>query len=543
MGSSPAAPTRKMKLKPITLKNKLLIFACLFFYLLGFIFGGWSIIFNLILISLILNLIKKSFDKGVLLNSYLIIILVFLILNNLIKIGYFLNLINKYQVKKENQTIPTISINSNKVSKLPSPSPGWKRYIDDKGDYYLDLPNYFVWNRQEENSVLFEKNLTQKPHRTNNYIQITKKYSLKNTEEKINKLKEMSIGEKKVIQFNLSINNEISKFYTYERLPNDYINDYQAIIFINKKPFEAREGDNYYIFLIDDYIIEAITNENNDSLDNISYDEFYKIISSFRIIKTPTQTVKKTAFNCPILKNKTQQDIDYENAEKNLSSYSYKEYLPNINSNEKPLEKIITVNFLEKKLLPCKKYDENYCQISNKNLWVIKYPKEWQLFRIKKEINSNNYSLIFYDLKFEYKDSYFYLKEIGTLGGQPIIIKNNQWKDYLQNYCDKPFFTDKNKTNYYICDGGVLDCAAYINNNYDVGKIKKYLKSFVSENSSIQKEETLIYDFYIPSINFEREENPGIRLAYVLSSDFYSNDENFISELTKIYSSLIPSSK
>ncbi|GAB4219371.1 MAG: hypothetical protein Fur009_5240 [Candidatus Microgenomates bacterium] len=68
--------------------------------------------------------------------------------------------------------------------------------------------------------------------------------------------------------------------------------------------------------------------------------------------------------------------------------------------------------------------------------------------------------------------------------------------------------------------------------------INYYYKSFIKINSKIQPGETLIYDWYIPSINFDREKQIGGLRAYVFSDNFYSNDEKFISELKKIYLSL-----
>lgn len=158
---------------------------------------------------------------------------------------------------------------------------------------------------------------------------------------------------------------------------------------------------------------------------------------------SPTPTI----YQCPVINQKTQEDIDRENSEKNLSSYSYEENYPPYQKGEKPTKKIITVKYLEKIPLTCQYYDENYCQLKNGDKWTIKYPKSWQLYRIKKQIFDNYYNendneskpLTFYDLKFEKDSSYFYLEEGITLGGQPIIIKNYEW-NYLKKYCDFNFY-------------------------------------------------------------------------------------------------------
>jgi len=71
--------------------NKILIFISLFLYLIGFIFGGSNIIFDLFILMMTISLLKKSYDKKIFQTKYLIFILFFIILNHLIKIGLLIN--------------------------------------------------------------------------------------------------------------------------------------------------------------------------------------------------------------------------------------------------------------------------------------------------------------------------------------------------------------------------------------------------------------------------------------------------------------------
>lgn len=267
----------------------------------------------------------------------------------------------------------------------------------------------------------------------------------------------------------------------------------------------------------------------------ISNKKLKTVNSNNSSIEKPTPTI----YQCPVINQKNKEDIEAEKAENNLSSYNYQENIPGSKPNEF-LKRIITENFLEKKLLPCQYYDENYCYIKNNNLWIIKYPKNWQLYRIKRQV-LDNYSedrLIFYDLKFENGSSYFYLEEIITVGGNPGIINREQW-DYLKKYCQNMFYTNDNFDENYICYGNVLGCSGnmkgYFDKNYS---INSYYKSFIQINSKIQKDEVLIYNWYIPSIKYENDNKIGLR-AYIFSKNFYSNDEKFISELKKIYVSIL----
>ncbi|MCS6956660.1 MAG: hypothetical protein NZM02_02335 [Patescibacteria group bacterium] len=247
----------------------------------------------------------------------------------------------------------------------------------------------------------------------------------------------------------------------------------------------------------------------------------------------PTPTI----YQCPVINKKTEEDIAEENAEKTLSSYNFQE--------KYPIEQNVTVKIIEKILLPCEKYDENYCLLKNGNQWKIKYPSKWKLYRIKKQIfndrSSENNNGYYYDLKFEDGSSYFYLKESIILSEQPIVNTQNQW-NYLKKYCPHMFYSISiNDFEHYICYGNILNYSlnakGCFNEKYF---INSYYKSFIKVNPKTQKE-TLIYDLYIPSIKFEKiENNKNIKelRVYDFSSNFYSDDEKFINELVRIYLSL-----
>jgi hypothetical protein len=467
----------------LTKLDKILIGISIFLYVFGYFIGGWSIIINLIFLFFIASLIKKSYDKGKLVTLYLIFFIVFIFLNILIKIGYFLNLFQNYSLKQtanKNKVIPTKAISylkppktkdqivwktynftdkktsfslkipdvgdfcngcfdhagmaenaqgqwitgsyykddydkkwsfqvvvfypylkyqegmafdnltgifldklrllkigetledkgeygssiitriedvtimgktskqftisstshfvgDNEITKkvivdfpsysiiidysyIPpiydvfdkilssfsmklyvkpdygeplgniialSPSPGWKRYIDDNGDYYLDFPDYFAWNKQgETKDILFEKNLVKELHGVDNYIEIIKEQSIQQTKEKIKKLKNMLVGEKKVVTID-SLDQQMDRFRTYERLPDVFINDKKMMIFLNNKPFEMPDGTSEYIYIYEgniDYIVLGITNENKESLDYINFSEFNKIILTLHFL-------------------------------------------------------------------------------------------------------------------------------------------------------------------------------------------------------------------------------------------------------------------
>lgn len=356
----------------LTKIDKIFIAVSILLYIIGFFIGGWNIFFNLILLFFVFTLFRKSHNKGKLVTPYLIFLMIFIVLNILIKIGFLLNLYQNYSLKKNSS--------SSNISQSISPSP---------------------------------------------------------------------------------------------------------------------------------------------------------------IIPTPT------VYICPTIDHKTQEDIDQENAENNLSSYTIIKNIENPYPDKNTTKQIDKITILEKKLLPCESADEQYCNISNttnRNAWNIKYPKLWNLYRIKRKVSEtrfkNTYENVFYDLKFEYKSSYFYLRESTTLGGNPIVLSDAQWA-HLRNFCTNKFYTDSNKNEDYICSGNIIGCAGNMKGDKEIiYPLNNFYNSFISTNSTVQPKETLIYDWYIPSLNFEREELVGALRIYTLSDNFYSNDEQFISELKKIYLSL-----
>jgi hypothetical protein len=209
-------------------------------------------------------------------------------------------------------------------------------------------------------------------------------------------------------------------------------------------------------------------------------------------------------------------------------------------------EKIKVYDGVEKILLPCQLFDDNYCQISNKETnkpWMIKYPKKWNLYRIKRIDSSQDRVINYYDLKFEYKDSYFYLREYGTLGGQPVILKDNEWLT-IRDYCFENIFNDdKSGNNIILCYGNLIGCAGNIQgdikNKYS---INKHLKSLLTINTELQEGDVLIYSWYIPALKFGRREPIDGILSlrvYALSLNFYSNDQEFIDEIKRIYIDLV----
>lgn len=263
-------------------------------------------------------------------------------------------------------------------------------------------------------------------------------------------------------------------------------------------------------------------------------------------IYTPSPTVPTpTVYICPTTDKKTQEDIEQENAENNFSSYIVKENIENPFPDKNTTVQIDKIDILEKKLLPCESVNEQYCKISNttnRTAWNIKYPKTWKLYRIKRKVSEtrfeNTYTNEFYDLKFEFQSSYFYLRESTTLGGNPIVLSDAQWS-HLSNFCTDKFYTDTDKRDNFICSGNIIGCAGNMEGDKRIiYPLNNFYKSFISINSTVQNKETLIYDWYIPSLNFEREEFVGALRIYTLSDNFYSDDDQFISELKKIYLSL-----
>ncbi|GAB4219368.1 MAG: hypothetical protein Fur009_5210 [Candidatus Microgenomates bacterium] len=101
---------KKMK---INLLDKILIFSALLLYILGYFFGGWSIIINLFILYLIISLIKKSYDDKKITTLYLVFIIIFIVLNILIKIGYFFLLFQNYSLKQQTNKIKKTSVENN----------------------------------------------------------------------------------------------------------------------------------------------------------------------------------------------------------------------------------------------------------------------------------------------------------------------------------------------------------------------------------------------------------------------------------------------
>jgi len=167
---------------------------------------------------------------------------------------------------------------------IKSPSrAGWNRYTSVDLDYYLDYPSYYSYNKQGATEVLFEKNLVQTPHGIDNYIDIVKGTSIQQSKAKIDILKNMVVGEKKVVTNGAPLD----QFNSYERLADVSINGKRMKAFVNKKPFEVREGSQYYLYLYEgksDYIIGGLLSENTNSKDNISFKEFNEIVTTMRFL-------------------------------------------------------------------------------------------------------------------------------------------------------------------------------------------------------------------------------------------------------------------
>jgi len=168
----------------------------------------------------------------------------------------------------------------------PAPSSGQKRYIDNNGDYYLDLPNYFIWNKQGEDDIVFEKNLSKELSQTSSFIRIKKGTSDQITEDDLTKLKNTSIGEKIILSTNLP---EMDQFRSYERRPDIIVNNKKIMIFLNTKPFEFPEGTDNYLYVYsygnNNYVIFGLTNESKESINNITFVEFSEIVTSLHFLE------------------------------------------------------------------------------------------------------------------------------------------------------------------------------------------------------------------------------------------------------------------
>ena len=219
--------------------------------------------------------------------------------------------------------------------------------------------------------------------------------------------------------------------------------------------------------------------------------------------------------------NKLSEDAKHSYNNVLQESIAIKENIENPYPDKNTTEQIDKISILEKKLLPCESADEQYCVISNttnRSAWNIKYPKAWKLYRIKRNVTEtrfeDTYTNEFYDLKFEYQSSYFYLRESTTLGGNPIMLSDSQWA-HLRNFCPDKFYTDTDKRDNYVCSGNIIGCSRNIEGDKRIiYSLNNFYKSFISTNSSVQNKETLIYDWYIPSLNFEREEFVGALRIY-----------------------------
>lgn len=285
-------------------------------------------------------------------------------------------------------------------------------------------------------------------------------------------------------------------------------------------------------------------NEYNDY--KIKRENDKKIVREITPTYSATIVPTPTIYNCPVTEKKEQSDSDREKAESNFSIYSQEETI----YGDTKMKTSIT--YIAKELLPCESFDEQYCQITNKTNrepWTIKYPKKWNLYRIKnKKIveygEGESYSKEqhdFYDLKFKYKDSNYYLREGITLGGQPLMLSKTQWEN-IKEKCEKPYYKSTDNYNYYICPGNTEGCigntSSGLNNSNKIHVINTAYKSFLLVSAVNLGDDVTIYGGYIPSLNFEREEFKGALRIYGMSDNFYSNDEEFISELKKIHISL-----
>lgn len=164
------------------------------------------------------------------------------------------------------------------------------RFTSYESQYYLDYPSSYSYSYNENedavSDVIFIKNIAKEPHRIENYINIIHGFSRQLTIEMVDDLHKMSIGDRKVVAVDSS-NTLMNQFNVYERLPDTYIDQREFAVFVNSKPFEALPGSKFYLYLDknkDSFIIQALTNESTDSLDNISNGEFIDIISTLRFL-------------------------------------------------------------------------------------------------------------------------------------------------------------------------------------------------------------------------------------------------------------------
>lgn len=168
---------------------------------------------------------------------------------------------------------------------IPSASKiDWYRYMSKTLDYYIDYPKNYWYGSNSDVAVSFEKEANY-PHRTNYWIFIEKGVSPQFSQAKIDELKQMKVGEKKVIMKKES--SLPSQFKTYERLPDAFFGNKKAIAFVNKDNWEAEMGTYLYTYIYEGrntYIFGGATNESNKSKDNITYSEFKEIISTLTFL-------------------------------------------------------------------------------------------------------------------------------------------------------------------------------------------------------------------------------------------------------------------
>jgi hypothetical protein len=109
----------------LTKSDKILIGITVLLYIVGFILGGWNIFINLIFLFFVVTLIKKGHNKGKLSTLHLIALMVFIGLNILIKIGFFLNSYQNYSLKKTTENNKVITKNSDTTNNVEII---WKTY-------------------------------------------------------------------------------------------------------------------------------------------------------------------------------------------------------------------------------------------------------------------------------------------------------------------------------------------------------------------------------------------------------------------------------
>jgi hypothetical protein len=179
-------------------------------------------------------------------------------------------------------TIPNPSPTSTPYVSVSNPN--WYRYMSSNLDYYIDYPKTYWYGNDTVTSVSFEKKVDYL-HVTNSYIFIDTGVSPQFSQAKIDELKQMAIGEVKIVAKKES--SLPSQFKTYERLSDVNFGSKKAMAFVNKTVWEAREGTYLYTYIYEGkntYIFGGLTNENKESKDTISYTEFRDIISTLRFL-------------------------------------------------------------------------------------------------------------------------------------------------------------------------------------------------------------------------------------------------------------------